>query len=87
MGTADQISHETKRDRSVRKSMPYLHGVLVIVLLCLAAAVLSGCAGTLEKSVNTCAGLDGSWEYTKAGDIEKFSCNRPSSAVTTRTAR
>lgn len=88
MGTADQISEgQSKRERSIEKSMTTLEGVFVIGIICIAAAVLSGCSGTLEKSVSACYALDGSPSYTKAGDTEKFSCERPSSSVTTKVAR
>lgn len=59
---------------------------LIVAAIALAGCV-SGCAISLEKSVATCAALDGSWEYTKAGDMEKFSCQRPATVSTRTVAR
>lgn len=42
-------------------------GVFLVLLL-------AGCAGTLEKSISACYGLQGSPSWTKAGDVEKFEC-------------
>lgn len=74
----------TKRERSIRKSEGMgLGRVLLVAAVVVLILAVTGCAGTLDRSVATCAGLDGSWEYTRAESVEKFSCQRQ--AAHTRT--
>lgn len=74
----------TKQQRSVRKSKG-LGWVLLAALVLIVVLALTGCAASLDKSVSTCAALDGSWEYTRAEGLEKFSCQRPAAPAQTRT--
>ena len=53
-----------------------LTGVAMKALAVLMVVVLGGCAGTLDKAVNTCFALDGSPSFTRAEGVEKFDCQR-----------
>ena len=72
----------TRINETERGLLYFLGFFLLIVLL----ALLTGCAGTLDKAVATCFALDGGPSYTKAEGVEKFSCDRPNT-ISTRASR
>lgn len=76
--------YSTKRQRSQDDSKRIAGPVIVLFVVILLMALLSGCAGTLDKAVATCFALEGSPAFTKAEGIEKFECARPGTYTAAR---
>ena len=61
----------TRINETERGLLYFLGLFLLIVLL----ALLTGCAGTLDKAMATCFALEKNPAYTKSEGFEKFECN------------
>ena len=65
-----------RQEESGKELGGLVRGILFFAACLVVIWAATGCAGTIEKSEQLCAGLDGSWEYTRAEGVQKFSCAR-----------
>ena len=71
------------RINETERGLLYFLGFFLLIFL---LALLTGCAGTLDKAMATCFALEKNPAYTKSEGFERFECNS-NGPVQTRASR